>query len=388
MRTQWQLLALAASGAAAEKYAHQARSWDSSSSIWASDSLSYLPTGGSSSQSTPLSSLSSSQAPYYANTSTVVSSTSYSTAPESQSYTTVTDVLTYYTTVCPATSYVTSGEVTSTVTYVSTSVLTATAAGTSGLSSTSETTATSAPVSEASVTAIPVTTLSASSSAPASTSPGLDQVGNSTWGTTGTGCFPKWLPRGDGTPYNLAPWGNKTTTNSDATIRSDVPYTGVTRYYDFTISRGRISPDGVLRDVILINGQYPGPLIEANWGDWIQVTVHNEIYFPDEGTSLHWHGMLQRDTQWYDGVPAVGQCPIAPGHNFTYKYQAELYGTSWYHAHYSAQYTAGVVGPMVVYGPTQEDYDCDVGPIMLSDWYHIPYFSITTFQLLHTPRTS
>jgi FtsP/CotA-like multicopper oxidase with cupredoxin domain len=203
-----------------------------------------------------------------------------------------------------------------------------------------------------------------------------EQVGNSTWGTLCQESFPKWLPRENGKPYLKAPWGDKTTKNSDATVRSDVPNTGDTRYYEFNITRDQISTDGVLRDVILINGQFPGPIIEANWGDMIEVTVNNQIGHPFEGTALHWHGFLQRDTQWYDGVPAVGQCPIAPYHSFTYKYQAELYGTSWYHAHYSAQYTGGIVGPMQIYGPSQLDYDIDVGPVMISDWFHVPYFSI------------
>ncbi|KAM0694950.1 hypothetical protein Q7P36_005306 [Cladosporium allicinum] len=203
-----------------------------------------------------------------------------------------------------------------------------------------------------------------------------DQVGNSTWGTLCQPTFPKWLDHDDGSKYSGAPWGDKTTKNSDATVRDDVPNTGDTRYYDFNITRDQISTDGVLRDVILINGQFPGPIIEANWGDWIEVTVHNNIEHPFEGTAVHWHGLLQRDTQWYDGVPAVGQCPIAPMHSFTYKFQAELFGSSWYHAHYSAQYTGGIVGPIQVYGPTQMEYDIDIGPVMLSDWFHVPYFSI------------
>jgi FtsP/CotA-like multicopper oxidase with cupredoxin domain len=37
----------------------------------------------------------------------------------------------------------------------------------------------------------------------------------------------------------------------------------------------------------------------------IQVTVHNNITNPEEGTGLHWHGLLQRATPWYDGVPGV-----------------------------------------------------------------------------------
>lgn len=68
--------------------------------------------------------------------------------------------------------------------------------------------------------------------------------------------------------------------------------------------------------MILINGQFPGPMIEANWGDYIEVIVHNNITGPEEGTSLHWHGMLQKDTPWMDGVPSISQCPIAPGSTF------------------------------------------------------------------------
>lgn len=47
------------------------------------------------------------------------------------------------------------------------------------------------------------------------------------------------------------------------------------------------------------------------------VEVTNNITGPEEGTSLHWHGMLQTGTPWYDGVPSVSQCPIAPGGSFT-----------------------------------------------------------------------
>lgn len=203
-----------------------------------------------------------------------------------------------------------------------------------------------------------------------------EQVGDSTWGTLCQETFPKWLDSEDGTPYEKAPWGDRTTKNSDASVAGDLPDTGDTRYYEFNITRDRISADGVLRDVILINGQFPGPVIEANWGDMIEVKVHNNIGHPMEGTSLHWHGMLQREAPWEDGVPAVGQCPIAPYHSFTYKYRADIFGTSWYHAHYSAQYTGGIVGPMQIYGPSSQDYDIDIGPVMLSDWYHVPYFAV------------
>ena len=41
---------------------------------------------------------------------------------------------------------------------------------------------------------------------------------------------------------------------------------------------------------------------------------------------------------------------------------------SRYHAHYSAQYAAGLSGAMIIYGPHNNAYDHDLGPIMLSDW--------------------
>ncbi|EON65989.1 hypothetical protein W97_05232 [Coniosporium apollinis CBS 100218] len=168
------------------------------------------------------------------------------------------------------------------------------------------------------------------------------------------------------------PWGDKNATDNNP--YTDAPYTGVTRHYDFTISYKKIAPDGVMKDGLVINDGFPGPLIEANWGDWIEVKVKNLL--PDEGAALHWHGITQKGTPWMDGVPAVQQCPIVPNATFTYRFRADLYGSSWYHSHYSAQYAGGAFGPMIIHGPKHGEYDVDVGPIMLSDWYHDDYYKI------------
>jgi FtsP/CotA-like multicopper oxidase with cupredoxin domain len=61
----------------------------------------------------------------------------------------------------------------------------------------------------------------------------------------------------------------------------------------------------------------------------IEVNVMNNL--TDEGTALHWHGILQTGTPWFDGVPSVSQCPIPPGGTLVYRFRADLYGTSWYH---------------------------------------------------------
>ncbi|KAI9843981.1 MAG: hypothetical protein M1838_002387 [Thelocarpon superellum] len=170
------------------------------------------------------------------------------------------------------------------------------------------------------------------------------------------------------------PWGNRSAAGTN--LYTGAPKTGVIRYYDFTVHRQVIAPDGYQKDALVVNGQYPGPTIEANWGDTIQVTVHNQISGPEEGTAIHWHGLLQKTTPWYDGVPSVQQCPIAPGKSFTYSFQADLYGTSWWHSHYSAQYAGGLHGPMIIHGPQNVPYDIDLGPVFISDYYHTPYFTL------------
>lgn len=45
------------------------------------------------------------------------------------------------------------------------------------------------------------------------------------------------------------------------------PDTGVTRYYNFDVARGMLAPEGIPKPMLLVNGQFPGPMIEANWGD-------------------------------------------------------------------------------------------------------------------------
>lgn len=86
-------------------------------------------------------------------------------------------------------------------------------------------------------------------------------------------------------------------------LNDSLPDTNVTRYYNWTISEGTLSPDGYAKDMLLINGQFPGPLLEANWGDWIEVTVTNDIQTKEEGTTIHWHGLRQYQSQFADGVP-------------------------------------------------------------------------------------
>jgi hypothetical protein len=89
------------------------------------------------------------------------------------------------------------------------------------------------------------------------------QDGKSMLGTFDAPTLPSFRTDG-GTPLPFGfPWGKSTANNTN--YYTDTPNTGVTRYYDFEVSAGRIAPDGVFKDGVLVNGQFPGPTIEANW---------------------------------------------------------------------------------------------------------------------------
>lgn len=77
-----------------------------------------------------------------------------------------------------------------------------------------------------------------------------------------------------------------------------------------------------------------------------------------------------------DGVPAVSMCPVPPGGSFTHSFKATPFGTTWYHSHYSSQYADGLWGPIVIHGPKNHDYDVDLGPITLNDYFHRGYFDV------------
>ncbi|KAJ6256138.1 Laccase-2 [Drechslerella dactyloides] len=143
---------------------------------------------------------------------------------------------------------------------------------------------------------------------------------------------------------------------------------GVVRKYNLTITNEVIAPDGYLTEKMVVNGQYPGPMIEGCWGDVFEITVHNKLT-NGNGTAMHWHGVQQLGTNHMDGAAGVSQCPIPPGGSMTYRWRANQYGTSWYHSHFSLQYTDGVVGPIVIHGPTSANYDEEY-LLMLTDWYH------------------
>ncbi|KAK3669926.1 laccase, multicopper oxidase, benzenediol:oxygen oxidorectuctase [Recurvomyces mirabilis] len=176
-------------------------------------------------------------------------------------------------------------------------------------------------------------------------------------------------------PTSRACWKNGYSIATD--FDQKFPTTGKTVSHSLTITNGTCNPDGHgERLCLLINNQYPGPVVNAAWGDILSVTVTNAM--KDNGTSIHWHGIRQYHSPGYDGVNGITECPLAPGQTKTYTFQVSQFGTSWYHAHFSSQYGDGVIGPIVLDGPASANYDEDLGPYVLNDWYYQTAYQINS----------
>ncbi|CAG8611147.1 33753_t:CDS:10, partial [Racocetra persica] len=136
-----------------------------------------------------------------------------------------------------------------------------------------------------------------------------------------------------------------------ATITSKEP---TTHNINLVLSYADLAPDGYKRKVWAVNGQYPGPLIYINKGDRVLINVTNNLEDP---TTIHWHGILQTGTNWYDGVGG--------------------------HSHYLAQYVDGIRGPFIINDPDDpylSSYDYEY-VLTVEDWYHSPTSDLVAMRL-------
>nr|UDP83126.1 laccase 10 [Cyathus bulleri] len=115
-----------------------------------------------------------------------------------------------------------------------------------------------------------------------------------------------------------------------------------------------IAPDGYTRSTVLAGGIFPGPVISGTKGSNFRINVVNQLtdITVHKTTSIHWHGVYQKGTNWADGPALVTQCPIASGNSFLYDSNVpDQAGTYWYHSHLKTQYCDGLRGAFVVYDP-------------------------------------
>ncbi|KAK8940681.1 hypothetical protein KSP39_PZI010454 [Platanthera zijinensis] len=151
-----------------------------------------------------------------------------------------------------------------------------------------------------------------------------------------------------------------------AVVTAEDPYL----FFTWNVRYGVVSTMGVPQQVITINGQFPGPVINCTSNNNIVINVFN---FLDEPFLLSWNGIQQRKNSWQDGMPGTN-CPILPGQNFTYHWQAkDQIGSFYYFPSLGMHKAAGGYGPIrihsrllipVPFAPPADEYD-----VLISDWY-------------------
>ncbi|CAN5793174.1 hypothetical protein BH23ACT5_BH23ACT5_21410 [soil metagenome] len=106
-----------------------------------------------------------------------------------------------------------------------------------------------------------------------------------------------------------------------------------TKLFDLTASiiDWEVAP-GEFVEAWAYNGQVPGPSIQLDVGDMVEITLLNETPM---ATDIHFHGLKLPNEM--DGVAPYTQDPIAPGETFTYVFEAEEPALGMYHAHFHGQ---------------------------------------------------
>jgi FtsP/CotA-like multicopper oxidase with cupredoxin domain len=140
------------------------------------------------------------------------------------------------------------------------------------------------------------------------------------------------------------------------------PHTGRTVTASLTPQPAGIDLGGPIARTLAYGTAIPGPLIRANVGDELAVTVINHL---DHPTSVHWHGIALRNDM--DGAdPATPN--IDAGRDFTYRFSVPHPGTYWAHPHTGLDADYGLYLPVIVDDPTQPGgYDAE-WIVVLDDW--------------------
>ena len=111
------------------------------------------------------------------------------------------------------------------------------------------------------------------------------------------------------------------------------------------------------------DGTLPGPLVRATAGDFLRVSLDNQL---PADTTIHWHGIRLRNAA--DGVPGLTQDPISSGTKYVYEFTAPDPGTYFFHPHVGVQLDRGLYAPMIIDDPNEAgDYDAE-WIVVLDDW--------------------
>ncbi|KAK0593303.1 hypothetical protein LWI29_034567 [Acer saccharum] len=105
------------------------------------------------------------------------------------------------------------------------------------------------------------------------------------------------------------------------------------QHYNFTVVMQNTTKLCSTKSIVTINGKFPGPTLYAREDDNVLVRVTNHVQY---NITIHWHGVRQLRTGWYDGPAYITQCPIQPGQDYVYNFTLTgQRGTLLWHAHIS-----------------------------------------------------
>ncbi|XP_050232819.1 laccase-15-like [Mercurialis annua] len=147
-------------------------------------------------------------------------------------------------------------------------------------------------------------------------------------------------------------------------------YSSASTNYHFKVKEATYTRLCHTKNILTVNGQFPGPTLQVHKGETIFVTVENQGRY---NITIHWHGVKQPRNPWSDGPEYITQCPIQPGATFRQKviFSGEE-GTLWWHAH-SEWWRAEVHGAIFIYPKPGTSYPfpqpyAEV-PIILGEWW-------------------
>ncbi|GLD27238.1 multicopper oxidase MmcO [Mycobacterium kiyosense] len=140
------------------------------------------------------------------------------------------------------------------------------------------------------------------------------------------------------------------------------PHTGRTVTTTLTAQPASVDLGGPVARTLAYGDALPGPLIRANVGDELAVTVRNRL---GDATSVHWHGIALRNDM--DGVlPSTPD--IGANSDFTYRFSSPHPGTYWAHPHVGLQTDYGLYLPVIIDDPADPGrYDAE-WIVVLDDW--------------------
>ncbi len=162
-----------------------------------------------------------------------------------------------------------------------------------------------------------------------------------------------------------------------APAQSVVP-TGVTREYTITVEEKNIEyAPGLFFTAWVYNGSIPGPVIRANVGDTVKITLVNNATLAH---SIHVHGFEYNVTD--DGAQMSPGSIVPPGGSYTYTFTATRPGFYPYHCHSNDRYPVsvhiqqGLQGGIIVEDPANPLPPAKEYMIILDEAYTKPTQSV------------